>query len=167
MSKIEQFLIPDLFYYCPERFNIFVFVSNVGIVGIQPKTGPPCHLFPLGLVFPDALFRLFVELGYAVFFYVFLVLEPELFFHLYLNGQAVSIPAGFAQNKKTAHRLIAAVDVFIHAGQEMSDVGQAVGRRRTFPKNKLLRFLAIFQRLLKNFVLFPERQRVLLYSFEI
>ncbi|MPM33921.1 hypothetical protein SDC9_80502 [bioreactor metagenome] len=115
VALVEQALLVNRLERPPDGLDIVVLVGDVRVFHIRPEADPVGHLFPLGLVLPDRLFTFLDERLDAVSFDLLLAVETELFFHFDLHGQAVGIPAGFAEHVVTLHGLVARDDILDRA----------------------------------------------------
>jgi len=84
--------------------------------------------------------------------------DAELFFYLDLHWQAVRVPASFAFDVKSPHRLIAADDVLEDTREHMMNAGSGVCGRRPFEKPKRLGIFAKGQTFFENSAILPEPQ---------
>jgi len=156
MALIDEPLLPELLEDPPDRFNIVVGISDVGILEIDPETDAAGDFIPLLQIGPDALPAFGVELVDAVFDDLVLAVQAEAFFDLNLHRQAVGIPAGLAFDPVALHGAQAADRILDGTGDDMMDARPAVGGRRAFEKDERSVFIAFRNAALKNPLFLPE-----------
>ena len=125
---------------------------------ISPKGDTVAHLLPFALVFPYAFLALLDKWLHAVFLDLLFAIQAQQLFDLQFNGQAVGVPACFAQYVIPAHALIPRHQILKAARDQMADVRHPVGCRR--PVEKAERRLVRLRRhgFFGNIVLLPKIQ---------
>ncbi len=156
---IKQALFVDGFEGPPFGFDVIILIGNVGVVHVGPEAHTVAHLFPFAFIFPNGFFALFDKGHHAIGFDLLLAVEAQLALYLQLHGQAVRIPARLAQHVVALHGAVAGDDILDGPGEDMADVGLAVGRRRPVVEGIGRRTAAQLHALFKNALLFPKGQR--------
>ena len=106
------------------------------MIHISPKGDAVAHLLPFTLVFPYAFLAFLDKRLYAVFLDLLFAIQAQQLFNLQFNGQAMGIPACFAQNIISAHALIPRHQILKAARDQMADMRHSVGSRRAIKKAK-------------------------------
>ena len=161
MTFVQKPFFPDLFQSPPDRFDVFVIVSNVRVFHVSPVSDPFRHLFPFALIFPYALFAFLDKRFNAVFFYILLTVHSQKFFHFQLDRESVRIPPRFAQDMFALHRLVTGNDILHDTRKDVPDMRLAVRRRRSVVKREFLAAFVLFHTVFKHMLFFPERDHVL------
>ena len=167
VSLVDESAVENVFERPPLRLDIIVVVGNVWVFHVHPIAHAVGHFLPLGLVLPHALFALLNKRLDAVLLDVLLAVHAELFLHLELDGQTVSVPAGFARGVIALHRLEARNNILHDARENMTDMRLAVCGGRSVIERKLFAVLGLFQRFLENAIFFPEFQHFLFSFHEV
>ena len=162
VSLIEQALFPDLLQRPPFGLDVVVVIGNIGILHVRPEGDAVGHLLPLGLILPDRFFALLDERLHAVSLDLLFSVQAEHLFDLQLNGQAVGVPAGLAQNVIALHGLVPRDEILDGARLDVADVRAAVRGRRTVEEGIGLLSLSQLYALFKDLVLLPELEDLLL-----
>ena len=134
---------------------------------IGPIADGIAHMFPFALVLPNGLLALFNKWQNSVALYLLLAVEAEGFFHLKLNGEAMGIPSGLAENVIALHRAVSGDNVLHGTGQHMPDMRTAVCCGRAVIEGIGRLSPALPYRFFKDVVLFPEFQHLTLSFNEI
>ena len=125
------------------------------MIHVGPVAHTLAHALPFALVFPDRFFA-FLDKGlHPVLLDLLLAVQAQQLFHFQLYRQAVGIPSGLAQHLFALHGLIPGDQVLDGPGQDMADVGLAVGRGRAVVKGEALAAFPGVHRL-ANVVFLPE-----------
>ena len=107
-----------------------------------------------------------VKLGHAVFFDLLLAFEAQLFLHFDFDGQAVRIPAAAPQTVVALHHFVARKHVLKGARHDVMAARRTIGRGRAFVKDVARRVFTPFRRALKDAVVSPEIQLLLLQAID-
>jgi hypothetical protein len=135
---IDQALVPDLLQQVPDALDVVVVQREVRVLEVHPEPHALRHGFPLGDMAHHGRAALVRELGDSDFLLdAPLVEDPELFLDLVLDGQAVRVPACFTRAMKTAHRLVARVEVLEGPREYVVDARAPIRRRRPFVEYEL------------------------------
>src|SRR5947209_7186619 len=110
----------------------------------------------------DLLSAAGVEFGDPKALDIFLRCDPELGFDCQLDRQAVAIPASFALDAETAHRLVAREEILEHAGEHVMRAGWTVRSRRTLVERPLRSAVAPRDRRCEHVALAPALEHELL-----
>ena len=116
----------------PKRFDVRVFVSDVGVFHVHPVAHQVAEVCPflcehhhiattLRVVFLNADCLADVFLG-----------DAEFLFHTEFYGEPVSVPTRLTLHKEALHRLVAAEYVLDGTRHHVVDTGVTVCRGRTF-----------------------------------
>src|SRR5687768_4441210 len=146
----------------PDALDVFVGIRDVRLVVIEPEPDSLAHLFPVGLVSPDAFPAESVELLDADLLDLLLAADAELLLHLDLNGESVRVPAGTPCDVKSLHRAMAGEQVLDGPGENVMNTGASVGRRRSLEKDERRLPLGGAQGTGKEIVALPALQDLLL-----
>ena len=122
---------------------------------IDPKADTVGQFLPLLDIAEHAFAALAVKVGDAVLLDFPLGSEAEFLFDFQFHGQAVGIPAAFAEAAVAFHGAVAADDILKDAGQDVVDAGAAVGGGRAFVEHKEGRVGAFRLGAAENIALFP------------
>jgi hypothetical protein len=161
VALVEQALVPDLLQQPPDRFDVLRFVGDVRVIQIDPVAHAAGEVVPQLAVLQHALAAGRVVAVDAVVEDVLAVLQPQLFFDLDLDGEAVGVPAGFALHAVALHRLVPAEQVLDRPRHDVVDAGASVGSGRAFVKGKRRRPFALGEALFEKVFLFPALQDTL------
>ena len=123
---------------------------------VHPVSDLIAHDLPVMQVLPDGLLAFLDERLDAVLFNLRLAVQPQRLFDFQLNGQAVGIPACFAQDAVPLHRPVARNQVFDDARFDMADMRAAVGGRRAVEERQPLCTVAEMERTADNVLVFPQ-----------
>ncbi len=162
VALVEEILLPELFQDPPEGLNVLVLHGHVGVLQVHPEGHALGQGFPLVQVLPDRLLAHLVEASHAVLLDLGLAGEPQALLHLQLHGQAVGVPAPFAQDVVALHGLVAGEHVLEGPGQHMVDAGAAVGCGRPLEEDVLRPPFPLLHAALKDVLLPPQLQDALL-----
>ena len=140
----------------PNRLDVIVFVSDVGIVQVYPVTSFAGDVVPTVFVHHHRFAALLVVFVYTDAFADVIFGDAQGFFYTQLDGQAVGIPAAFALHPLAFHGVVATKNIFNGTRHHVVDARHPVGRGRTFVK-----YITVFNRslrdaLLKNALFFPK-----------
>ncbi len=116
----------------PQGLDVVIVVGDVGVFEVDPEPHAPDHLFPGPDVGPHRALALGDELLHPVALDLGLGADPKLLLHLELHGKAVAIPPRLPADVAAAHRVVAGEQVLLEPGEEVPDVGIAVGRGGAF-----------------------------------
>src|SRR5688572_2685291 len=158
ISLEEQVLIPEIFQDPPDRLDIVISISDIGVVKINPERDSVGELFPILNVREYRLATKLVKFIYAVFLDLMFAVETELLFNFNLNWQTMRIPATAARNVIATHGFIAREHILEDARQHMMHARFSVGGWRAFIKNIFGRALAMFNGLPEDLGVFPKFQ---------
>ena len=136
VTFVEQSLVEELFQKPPEGFDIFVVVSDVGVVHIDPVTHLARKFFPQARVLHHRLAAGAVVLLDGDRAPDVLLGDAEFFLDSQLYGQSVRVPSGLAVDEVALLRLVTAEDIFDRAGHDVMDARRAVGRGGAFVKDE-------------------------------
>ncbi len=164
MSLIKQAFIPYLLKCPPHRFNIIIFIRNIGIVHIGPKSHPLTHFFPFLLVFPYAMFTPFYKRFDTVFFNLGLTVYTQLLFHFQFHRKPMGVPACLSKHLIPLHGLVARYNILYYPGDNMSYMRFSVSRRRSVIKGKYRSSFPHLYTFFEYAVFLPKFQ-YLLFSF--
>ena len=167
MSFVEEVLLDEFRESPPDGLDEGTVVGDVGVFQVDPEADFVGHTLPFFGVAEDGLDALGDEFFDAVGLDGLLSVDAEFFLDFDLDGEAVSIPAGFARDVASAHGLVAEEDVFEDAGENVAVVGQSVSGRRTFVEGELLLSLARFEAFLEDAVALPEVANRLFHAGEV
>ena len=126
------------------------------MIHVGPKSDDAAELLPHALVLPNGLAAAFDERFDAVLFDLILAVDADRLFDLELDGQPVSVPAGFAEDFASLHRPIAREHIFDDARQDVPDMRLTVGGRRAVVESIIGAAVAPVDRLLLNVVVAPK-----------
>jgi len=156
VTLIEQIFIPDLLQNPPDRFDILVMQSDVGIIHVDPITDFVSELFPFTYVLEDARTAFLVEGGDAVFLDGLLAREAKLPLHFQFDREAVSVPAPFAPHVPPLHRVVTWECIFHRSRDGMPDVRFPVRCRRSLVEYPRFAILPMLDGAHEDIVFFPE-----------
>ena len=156
MSSVEQASVEEILKGPPNAFDIALMVGHISFREIDPKAQAFGDTFPFLHVAPNALLALGDEGLDSVVFDIIFRVDAEFFANLDLDRQSVGIPTGLAIAPIPSHGSVAREEIFDRPGQAVARVGQSVGRRGAFEKDKRFGSLPQQQRLFIDVVVFPE-----------
>ena len=117
----------------PNRFNVLVIQGVVGLVKIHPETHPLGHFFPVADITHNRLSTTSGKFCDPDLRLDFLFVEDTQFFlDFVLYWQAVGIPTALPRGMKTAHCLVAWVNILECTGEYVMYTGTPVGCWRPF-----------------------------------
>ena len=128
-ALVEKALLPDLLQGPPLGLDEIVIIGNVGVLHVGPESDLTGELLPHALVLPDRLLALLDEGLHPVGFDLFLPVQTQFLLDRNLDGQAMGIPAGLPGNVLPLHGLVAGNHILDDPGQDMADMGLAIGGR--------------------------------------
>jgi hypothetical protein len=158
----ETIRVPDLSQRPPDRLDVVVVESDVGVVEIDPEPDPLGQPIPVLHVGEHRLPAALVELRDPVLLDLGLGADPELALDLELDRQPVAVPARLAGHPVAAHRAIARIDVLEDAREDVGDVRLSVCGRRPLVEAPGLGSLAGGERAGKDVALAPALEDTLL-----
>ena len=164
-ALIEKALFPDGFQGPPFGFDVVIVVGNVGLLHIGPEADLAGEILPHALIFPHAFLAPVDEGGDAVALDLLFAVDAEELFDLELNGETVGVPAGLAGNVVALHHAVAGDHILDDAGEDMADVGLAVGGGGAVVEGVGGLAFALFNRFFKDPVFLPEPGRFL-FAFD-
>ena len=167
MALIEQALFMDGLKGPPFGFDVIVVIGNIGIFHVGPEAYTVAHLFPFALVFPDGFLALLDKGGHPIGLDLLLAVQAQFFFHLQLHRKAMGIPARLAQHIVALHGAIAGNDVLDGTGEDMADMGLAIGGGGAIVEGIGGRAPTQLHALFKDTRLLPEGQGILFAACEI
>ncbi len=153
---VEHVLIPELLENPPDRFDVIVLEGDVRVVEIEPEAELLRELEPFVEILEDALAALLVERGDAVTLDLVLAVEAELVLDFDLDGKAVRVPAGLADDAVPLHRLIAADEILDRAREGVMNAGTSVRGRRPLVEHEGARGRPLLDAALEDAIRFPE-----------
>ena len=142
-------------------------IGDVGIIHIRPEAHGAGEILPHPLVLPDAFLALVDEGGEAVFLDLLLAVQPQKLLHFQFHRQAVGIPTGFPGHHVALHGAVAGDHILDDAGENVADMGLAVGGGRAVVKDVGLPFFPQLHAFLEDMLLLPELQDFLFPLNEI
>jgi hypothetical protein len=92
---------------------------------------------------------------------------PKIFLDRQFDGQAMRIPARFAQYQFAFHGLETAESVFDRTSQDVVDTRFAIGGRGPFKKYKARAAFSLAHAFFKNLVFFPESEHFFVYARQV
>ena len=143
MTFVEQIFFPNFLQRPPFRLNVIIFVSDVRIFHVSPKTDNAGKFFPHCLILPDRFATLFDERFNAVSLNLIFAVNADKFFNFKFDRQAVSIPTCFTQNFFAFHGVVARKQIFNDARQNVTDMRLTVRSRRAVIKSIILATFAL------------------------
>ena len=96
------------------------------MIHISPEADRAREIFPHSFVFPYALFAFVYKGSNTVLLDLILSVKAEELFHLNLNGETVSIPAGFAGDIVALHGAVSRNHILDDARKNVTYVRLAV-----------------------------------------
>ena len=165
-SLVEKTLIPDLLKRPPLRLDECVVVGYVGMIHIGPEAHGVGEILPHALVLPDALLAVLDKRLQTVLLDLLLAVQAHLL-HFQLHRKSVSVPACFSGNHVSLHSPVSGDHILDHAGENVADVGLAVGCGRPVVEHVGSSLGPRLNTLLKNVVVSPELFNFLLSVHKI
>ena len=156
VSLIQQPLLPDFLQAPPFGLDVVILIGDIRMLHVHPVADLIAHDLPVMQVLPDGLLAFLDERLDAVLFNLRLAVQPQRLFDFQLNGQAVGIPACFAQDAVPLHRPVARNQVFNDARFDMADMRAAVGSRRAVEERQPLCAVAEMERTANDVLVFPQ-----------
>ena len=132
IALVEQSLVVELLEQPPQRLNIFIVVSDVRMIEVNPISHFLGQVSPLGSVGHDVLPAFLVVVGNGDIVFAFFVVDigfgdTEFFLDTEFHRQSVGVPSSFPVHLESLHRLVAVEGVFDGSGQDMVYTGVSVG----------------------------------------
>ncbi|OQA26422.1 MAG: hypothetical protein BWY58_01072 [Chloroflexi bacterium ADurb.Bin344] len=140
---IKQISFKEILQDLPFGFDIFILVSDISRIKINPIGNPLRHAFPLFDIRKSRFFTKSVKFRDAVLFDLLFIGKSQLLFHFDFDRQAVCIPTAAADNMIPLHRTIAKDYILNGARNYMMYTGFSVCGRRTFIEHILTAAFAI------------------------
>ena len=159
LNRITFVQIPfviQAFEQIPNGFDVFVFVSDVRIIEVNPITHFDGNIVPQILV-PHNRFAAFVviivhrNLFADVFFR-----DTEFFFNREFNRQTMRIPTAFALDAFTIEGLKTAENILNRPRHNVVNAWQTIRRRWSFVKNKGVIRVALLNGFVEDPLSIPE-----------
>ena len=110
----------------PNRFNVFVVVSDIRIVKIEPVSHLHGQLIPEVLVFHHLTSAFFIIIFYGNLFTDIFLGNTKLFLHADLYREAMGVPSCLTAHIEPLHCLVTAKDILDGPGHHMMDARFAV-----------------------------------------
>ena len=162
---VDEPSVPERLKDPPAAFDVVVGIGHVGMFEVAPvgnafaQAGPFIHVSEHAVLAPG------VKRGDAIGLDFLLVLEPQFFFDLEFDRQAMGVPARFARHAVALHRLVAGDKVLEDAGDDVMDAGLPVRRGRAFEEDEetVVRqpgARRLLHAALEDSLLLPEREDV-------
>lgn len=95
-SPYKGVLVPDFLQRPPLRLNEVVFICDVRMLHISPKTNNIRELLPHAFVFPDRFTAFLDEWLHAILLNLLLAIKAKSLFYLKFRRQTMCIPVGLA-----------------------------------------------------------------------
>ncbi len=137
IALIDQALVPQLFEGPDGALHVGEVHGAVVVFEIDPARRAIDVILPVAAELHDRRAAMLVEARQAVFQDVLAAVEVQLLLRMQLRRQAVAVPAEAALDHLAAHRLVARHHVLHEAGDDMTVVRQAVGKRRPVIEDEL------------------------------
>ena len=100
----------------PNRFNVFVVISDIGIIQVEPVAHLNCKFIPKVLVFHHLPAAFFIVVFNGNLFADVFLCNAKLLFNTDFNGETVGVPSCFTAHIETFHGLIPAKDILDRPG---------------------------------------------------
>ena len=156
VALVEQALVPDLFQSPPLGLDKGIMVGNVWIIHVCPETNDGGEFLPHALVFPDTLLTVLDERLHTIGFDPLLAVQSQHLLYFQLDRKSMGIPAGLTGYHVTLHGTVSRDHVLDDTGQDVTDMGLAVGCRRAVIKGILRAVFSQFDTFFKDHVVSPE-----------
>ena len=172
IALIEQSLIIKLLEQPPKGLDVFVVVSDIGMV----KVNEIAHLFGQFAPFGRKLHHILTTFVVIVLHRDILagsvvvdisLCDAQFLFHTKFHRESVGVPTSLSVHLETFHRLVAVESILDGAGEHMVDSGMTVGRRRSLEEDKLRASFPFVNALVEDVELFPVLEHILIYLCQI
>ena len=172
VALIEQTLLVELLQQPPERLDVLVVVSDIGVVEVHEVAHALRQVAPLGGERHHVLAALaVVVLGRDIAGRVGIVDvglgDAQCLLHAQLHGQAVGVPSGLTLHLEALHGLVAVESVLQRTAQHMVDARVTVGRGRTLVENKLRTALTLFHGAAEHVLTLPLLKNLVVHLCQV
>ena len=172
VALIKQSLLIELLEQPPQRLDILVVISDIGIVEIHKVSHLLRQIAPLLCVHHHVLTTLLVVVLRRDVLVALLVVDiglgdAEFFLHSQLYRQSVRIPASLTLHLETLHRLIAVESILNSTRQHVMDTRMTVGRGRPLKEYKLRTALTLLYRAPEHVLLSPHLKDVVIHLCQV
>ena len=123
---------------------------------VCPEANGTGKIFPHSFILPDTFFTFINKRNQAIGFNLVFSIQTEHLFNFQFYRKSVGIPSGLSRNLVSFHCTVTRNHIFDYTGQYMTDVGFAVGCRRSVIKGIFRRFFPGINTLFENILFFPE-----------
>ena len=160
VAFIQQTFVIKLLQEPPQRFNIAVVISDIGILQIHPVTHLMSKVCPLFGKLHHVLTASCVVLGNRNGLSDILFGDMQCLFHTQFHRQSVSIPSGLTLYLEPFHGFIAAESIFNGTRHHVVNTRHTIGRGRSFIKHERRTSFTFCHTLGENIVFIPLLQHI-------
>ena len=160
VAFIQQTFVIKLLQEPPQRFNIAVVISDIGILQIHPVTHLMSKVCPLFGKLHHVLTASCVVLGNRNGLSDILFGDMQCLFHTQFHRQSVSIPSGLTLYLEPFHGFIAAESIFNGTCHHVVNTRHTISRGRSFVKHERRTSFTFCHTLGENIVFIPLLQHI-------